>query len=197
MPTLFFVTHPEVVIDPALPVPMWPLSPHGRARMKAAVGRAWTREIGCIVASLEQKAIDAAGILAAGLGLGFTTLATLGENDRSATGYLPRAEFEQVADAFFAHPQRSIRGWERAVDAQRRIADAFETVLALAPPDHDAAIISHGAVGALLLCHLERIPIRRGEEQPAGVAGRAGGFYYAIDRRTRLLRHGWMPIDIA
>ena len=33
--------------------------------------------------------------------------ADLGENDRSATGYLPRAEFEAMADAFFSRPDKA------------------------------------------------------------------------------------------
>ena len=200
MATVFFVTHPEVVIDPAVAVPQWPLSAVGRARMQASLRAAWVREVGCIVASTERKAVDAAEILAAGLGIGFSTLAALGENDRSATGYLPRPEFEAVADAFFAQPDVSVHGWERAVDAQLRIVTAFETAISLSPDDADLAIVSHGAVGALLLCHLEGLPIRRSEEQPAAVDPRtghtrAGGFVYAIDRQTRLLRHGWVPID--
>ncbi len=191
MPTVFFVTHPDVVIDPGVAVPQWPLSARGRARMAAALARPWARGIRRIVASQERKALDAASILSAGLGIEFTTLAALGENDRSSTGYLPREEFERVADEFFAHPERSVRGWERAADAQRRIVAAFDTALALAPPEGDIAIVSHGAVGALLLCHLEGLPISRNEDQPAG----EGGNYYAIDSRTRLLRHGWRRID--
>ncbi len=35
MAQILFVTHPEVVIDPAVPVPRWPLSAKGRARMEA------------------------------------------------------------------------------------------------------------------------------------------------------------------
>ena len=191
LPTVFFVTHPDVVIDPKIAVPRWPLSPRGRQRMIAAAAQPWTAAIRRIVASQERKAVEAAAILAEGRGVEFTTMQELGENDRSATGYLPTAEFEQVADVFFAHPDRSARGWERAIDAQARIVAAFEAVLALAPSDGDTAIVSHGAVGTLLLCHLEGLPIRRGEDQPPG----QGGFYYAIDRRTRLIRHGWTPID--
>ena len=36
------------------------------------------------------------------------------ENDRSAPGYLPREEFEAVADTFFADLDASVRGWETA-----------------------------------------------------------------------------------
>jgi hypothetical protein len=66
-----------------------------------------------------------------------------GENDRSATGYLPRVEFETVADNFFACPENSVRGWERAIDAQRRIAEAVNRAISLAAADTDMAIISH------------------------------------------------------
>jgi len=191
MATVYFITHPEVAIEPLVPVPRWPLSERGRSRMAASLARDWVRGIRHVVASDERKAIDAAEILAGGLHLAFATLASLGENDRSATGYLPRVEFEAMAERFFAYPEESVRGWERATDAQRRIVAAFDTVLATAPEDADTAIVSHGAVGALLLCHLEGVPISRTRDQPPG----GGGYYYAIDRRARLVRHGWTAID--
>jgi Histidine phosphatase superfamily (branch 1) len=70
-----------------------------------------------------------------------------------ATGYLPRQEFEETADAFFAHPQQSVRGWEPAARAQARIVGAVERV-ASHPPDDDLAIVGHGGTGTLLYCHL-------------------------------------------
>jgi broad specificity phosphatase PhoE len=191
MATAFFITHPDVEIDPAIPVPDWPLSAKGRARMQAALARPWVRSIRTIHSSTERKAVDAATILADGLALGFTTMAGLRENDRSATGYLPKSEFETLVDAFFAHPERSVRGWERAIDAQRRVAVAVDAILASAPVDGDIAIIAHGAVGALLLCALESLPISRTQDQPPG----NGGFYFPIDTKTRLVRHGWAAID--
>jgi broad specificity phosphatase PhoE len=191
MRSVFFITHPEVVIDRQMPVTQWPLSPLGRARMRAALGKPWVRGIRRIHASTERKATDAAGILAGGLGLEFSTLAALGENDRSATGYLPLHEFERTADAFFAEPELSVRGWERAVDAQRRIVGATQAVLADPPPTGDIAIVAHGAVGALLICALEAVPISRTHDQPPG----GGGFYFAFDLQSRLLRHGWLAID--
>lgn len=188
--TVWFVTHPAVLIDPAVPVPEWPLSEAGEAQMRAALGRPWTRGLAAIWASRERKAIDAATILAEAAGMGFGTHAGLGENDRSATGYLPRAEFEATADLFFANPQQSILGWERAVDAQRRIVAAVAAVLDASPAGH-VAIVAHGAVGALLMAALEGVPISRAHDQPAG----SGGNLFAFDRGTRLLRHGWQPID--
>jgi broad specificity phosphatase PhoE len=91
------------------------------------------------------------------LGIGFEVMAELGENDRSATGFLPPEEFERVADQFFANPETSIRGWERAIDAQTRIVRAVERIESKGP----TAIVSHGAVGTLLYCHLAGKPIDR------------------------------------
>jgi hypothetical protein len=34
MPAVFFITHPDVLIDPNAPVPEWPLNERGRARMR-------------------------------------------------------------------------------------------------------------------------------------------------------------------
>jgi broad specificity phosphatase PhoE len=190
MNTVFFITHPDVLIDPDTPVPEWKLNPHGLARMRAMLKQDWISGITHVASSAERKTIDGAIILAAHLGLAPTIHPGLGENDRSATGYLPKPEFEVMADKFFASPEESIRGWERAVDAQARIVDAVRNVLATAPPG-DVAIVSHGGVGALLLCHLRGIPISRTADQPPG----AGGFMLEFERETWSLREGWRLID--
>jgi broad specificity phosphatase PhoE len=114
MATVFFITHPDVLIDPTVPVPDWPLSPCGLARMRAMLAQPWIPGIVHVASSADRKARDGAAILAVHLGLLPVARAGLGENDRSATGYLPKPEFEATADAFFAHPEASVRGWERA-----------------------------------------------------------------------------------
>lgn len=193
MPTAYFVTHPDVLIDPAVPVPDWPLSSRGRARMARILSLPWVDGVRAIWCSTERKARDGAEILAAHLGLPVTELAELGENDRSTTGYLPRTEFEAVADAFFAYPEESVRGWERAIDAQRRIAAAVEHVLAaFAGCGGDVAIISHGGVGTLLLCQLRGCPIGREHDQPPN----NGGNFFAFDVASRTLHSDrWRAID--
>src|ERR671922_1330828 len=105
---IYFVTHPDVVIDPTVPVPRWPLSERGVERMRRLLGRPWIAQLGAIYCSMEQKAIDGAAIVSHATGLPFQQLATLGENDRSATGYLPAAEFQTTADEFFARPHDSV-----------------------------------------------------------------------------------------
>jgi broad specificity phosphatase PhoE len=74
-------------------------------------------------------------------------------------GILPPEEFERVADQFFASPEVSVRGWERAIDAQSRIVQAVEGIAELDKTEGAVAIVSHGAVGTLLYCHLAGRPI--------------------------------------
>ena len=190
--TVYFLTHPDVLIDPAIPVPQWPLSPRGRDRMGRALALPWMRDVGTVWCSTERKARDGAEILTAHLGLPITELEELGENDRSATGYLPPAKFETMADEFFARPDESVCGWERAVDAQHRIVGAVETVLtSLEDQAGDVAIVAHGGVGALLLCDLLGVPVTREHDQPTN----GGGNYFAFNAATRRLHHGWKAID--
>jgi broad specificity phosphatase PhoE len=148
-----------------------------------------------IFASSERKACDGAEILAAGLGLGdYSIVAALGENDRSATGYLLTQEFEAIADAFFAYPQQSVRGWEPAADAQARIVGAVNQIVSQPPDEDDLTIVGHGGTGTLLYCHLAGLPIDRRYDQPAT----NGGNWFAFDRTSRkLLCDGWQSIDLA
>jgi broad specificity phosphatase PhoE len=185
----WLITHPEVEIDPAREVTDWSLSPKGRARMTRMLDAPFIGNIEAIWSSTERKAIEAAQILSAHLSIPPKTLAALGENDRSSTGYLPAPEFEAMANRFFAHPQESADGWERAIDAQSRIIAAIEDIASQIPDQSGLAIIGHGGVGALLLCHLTATPISRKADQP----GRGGGNYFTF--AAGKLLQSWTPID--
>jgi broad specificity phosphatase PhoE len=189
---IYFITHPDVVLDPAVPIPQWPLSERGQRRMRSLLSQEWLFQVDVIYCSTEQKAIDGAAILSAATGVPFHPVAELGENDRSATGYLPHAEFEATVDAFFAHPSESVRGWERAEAAQGRIVGAVARIARAAPGSGPIAVVSHGGVGALLLCHLKGQSISRTEEQP----GASGGNYFLFHVPEGALVHGWRPIDV-
>ena len=183
---ILFVTHPEVVVDPAVPVTRWQLSEVGRRRMDAFAALPLLRRVDRIFSSDETKATEAARRLGERLGVGVSHIAALGENDRSATGVLPKDQFERAADAFFAHPDESYGGWERARDAQARIVEAVAQVLRQRG-DGDTVIVSHGAVGTLYKCHLKGLPISRAEDQGSQ------GHYYAFEADGRLL-HDWLRI---
>ncbi|HNW03526.1 MAG TPA: histidine phosphatase family protein [Burkholderiaceae bacterium] len=192
--TFYLISHPNVVISRDVPVPRWPLSELGRTRMRAGLRQPWVKDVVAIYSSTEQKAMDGAAILGEHLSLPFTPIHELGENDRSATGFLPGEEFERVADEFFANPQTSVRGWERAVDAQARMVKAVEQVAALelarAKPD-GVAIVSHGAVGTLLYCHLTGQAISRRWDQPPN----GGGNWFRFTLTPREVFGGWQPFD--
>jgi broad specificity phosphatase PhoE len=187
---LLFITHPEVVIDPAVPVPDWHLSALGRRRMERFCQSAAVRRLAAVVSSAERKARDGADIIAERLSIPATIDLDLGENDRSATGYIAPPEFWGVVDAFFTRPDSSIRGWERAVDAQLRVLRAVERVSRL-PVEGDVAIVSHGGVGALLMAHLSDAPISRRFDQPHG----GGGCCCVIDRDSLRLQEGWRVLE--
>lgn len=187
-----FISHPEVVIDPEVAIVDWPLSPLGRSRMQRACAADWVAPLSALYSSGERKARDGAEILAAATGLQPIVRDDLGENDRSATGYLPPEEFERTADRFFANPMVSVRGWTPAADEQHRIVAAVDAVIADAPETGDIAIVSHGAVGALLLAHLMGRPISRALDQAPG-----GGNRFAFTVGSHVLQHGWRSIDEA
>lgn len=191
MSRLIFVTHPEVVIDPQQPVPEWPLSVVGCRRMEQFADRLSGTPIVAVYASTEQKAIDGATILAERFGLSISTDRDLGENDRSSTGYIAPPEFWEVVREFFAHPTKSVRGWERAIDAQARIVRAVTRVLEAAPAHGDVVVVSHGGVGCLLTAHLQGVAI--GEERRPTHPG--GGCYLVLDRTPFALRSGWHVVE--
>ncbi len=185
-----YITHPQVRIEPDVPVPRWGLSDVGRLRTEQAAGSAWAKALVRIVASGEVKALETAGILAAASGAAVEIAEDTHENDRSATGFLPPPEFEKAADWFFAHPSESFHGWERAVDAQARIISAVNRILAAHDPRVPIAFIGHGGVGTLLKCHLAGGPIARNRDQPGG-----GGNLFCFSLADRTISCDWMPIE--
>ncbi len=134
--------------------------------------RGWAIRLGKklvrIISSDEVKAIETAEIIAAASGISVEIAHDTHENDRSATGFLLPPQFEDAANLFFAHPEESFKGWERAVDAQKRIVSAVTRILADHDPSQPIAFVGHGGVGTLLKCHLTGSPIARDRDQPGG-----------------------------
>lgn len=183
-----YISHPEVVIDPDVPVDRWVLSERGQARLLRLLESSWVAAISRIVSSEEPKARQTAEALAASRGLPVETRPGIGEIDRSATGFLLPDDHELVADACFAQPTVSARGWERAIDAQARIVTALADLFVEDQPG-DVAIVGHGGVGTLWFCHLTGTPIDRRWDQPAQ------GHYFSVDLRTGRPLHHWRTFE--
>lgn len=186
-----YLTHPQVIVDPLKDMRRWSLNATGAARVSALAAQpgrlSGTRRV---ISSDEAKALETAGPVALALGVDVEIRPGMGENDRSATGFLPPAEFERVADEFFARPFDSIRGWETATDAQRRILSEVDDCLA-GPQDGDVLLVGHGGVGTLLFCALSGVGIdRRFDQGPGG-----GGCWFQFGLGDRKPRHGWKQME--
>ncbi|MEM7322728.1 MAG: histidine phosphatase family protein [Actinomycetota bacterium] len=187
MALLRYISHPEVVIDGAVPVARWSLTAHGRSRAEAAATRPWVRSLTRLICSDETKAVEAATAIAARNGLIPEVRPGTGEIDRSATGFVPEPAYSDVSAAFFANPERSPHGWERAVDGQTRIRSALADVLV--DGAGDVAVVGHGGVGTLLWCHLAGLEIAERYDQPFA------GHVWTYDRATATVVHPWLPLD--
>ncbi|MEM6309309.1 MAG: histidine phosphatase family protein [Pseudomonadota bacterium] len=189
MARALYLNHPQVIQDPAIPVPDWPLNKIGRARVGALAASDALADVSHVFSSTEQKARDTATPLAQALGLVPVFDPEMGENDRSATGYLHGVAFEAHADAFFAAPDVSVRGWETARDAQMRIVNAVDR--ALRTTHGDVLFVGHGAVGTLLWCALSGVDISREHDQGPG----GGGNWFAFDLDKRQPLSAWRPME--
>lgn len=189
-----YLTHPQVRMDAAVPVPLWGLSSEGRRRAETFATRGVVPSGTVVFSSRETKALELAELVAAAAGTLVLSDHQMGENDRSSTGFLPPALFEAQADKFFAHPQQSADGWERAIDAQARIVSTVRTALASVPPGMPVILCGHGAVGTLLKCRIGNRRISREEDQSRiGVAGGGNGFLF--DLAARQLLTDWTPME--
>jgi broad specificity phosphatase PhoE len=186
-----YLTHPQVKIDPAAPVPSWGLSEVGRRRAEALASAGWLLGTTQILSSGERKSIETAEIIGGELNVTVEAREAMHENDRSATGFLPPGQFEMVTNQFFAQPGVSVQGWERAIDAQLRIVHEVEHVLARNRTG-DVLFVGHGAVGTLLFCHYSGFVIDRAYDQPAG-----GGHYFSFVKEGRRVLHPWRRMECA
>jgi broad specificity phosphatase PhoE len=186
-----YLTHPQVLIEPLKDVRRWSLNSVGSARVSALAARLGVlSQTHRVISSDETKALETAGPLALALGVKLEIRAQMHENDRSATGFLPPEEFEEVADKFFAEPSKSVRGWETAKAAQRRILAEVHACLE-GPQDGDVLFVGHGGVGTLLFCALADVGIdRRFDQGPGG-----GGCWFEFSLVGRKPLQGWQPME--
>lgn len=191
MPRLIrYLTHPQVEIDPNKDVPSWSLNAVGCARVEALCTSGKLDGLQAVISSAEQKAVETGKPLADAVRCQFEMQEKMHENDRSATGFLPPAEFESVADQFFAAPDTSIRGWETARAAQARIVGEVRKCL-VQYPEGDLLFVGHGGVGTLLYCHLAGKAISREHDQGPG----GGGCFIAFSEDDPTSVQPWRPMD--
>jgi broad specificity phosphatase PhoE len=185
-----YLTHPQVDIDPNKDVATWSLNGLGRQRIATLVDCNALAGTQRIISSAETKAVETATPLANSLACELEVRPLMGENDRQATGFLPPAEFETVADQFFANPDQSVRGWETASAAQSRILSEVQHCLN-SHTGGDVLFVGHGAVGTLLYCALAGLPISRDYDQGPG----GGGCFFEFTNEARTPLSRWQPLE--
>ena len=104
-----YLTHPQVNIEPAVPVPSWGLSEVGRTRTETLANAGSLAGTTQIVCSGERKAMETAGIIAAKLNVTVEVREAMHENDRSATGFLAPASLRRSLIGF-SHNRSSASG---------------------------------------------------------------------------------------
>lgn len=182
-----FLTHPEVEIDPELPVTDWCLSERGRER--AMLVAQSLPDVSRIVTSPEAKADQTAHLIGDALDAPVALAAGLAEIDRSATGYLPEPAFWANYQEFLERPSQSAKGWEPAELAQQRIVATVQELTEDADDTEVLVLVSHGGVGALLLAHLTETPIQRLEDQPGQ------GSHFSFDSLEWSVRTSWRSFE--
>lgn len=189
-----YVTHPQVVIDPDVPMPLWGLSSLGRERAERFANNELIRGARRIVTSPETKALELATILSGPSGTPVEIGENFAENDRRSTGFVSRERFEELFAALYASPTTSPDGWECANDTQERIVAAYEAALVGHDPAIPIIFTGHGTVGTLLKCHLGNRVIARSEDQRV-IADPGGGNVFVVRLRDRKLLSDWMPME--
>lgn len=186
-----YLTHPQVQIDPEVAVPRWTLNAAGKQRVhRLAANLGQLARTTRVISSDEVKALETALPIADALGVEVEVRPEMHENDRSATGFLPPAEFERVADQFFANPTESIRGWETAEAAQNRIVKEVARCLE-GHATGDVLFVGHGGVGTLLMCAVRGFDISRRYDQGPG----GGGCWFEFQSLGASAGDGWKPME--
>jgi broad specificity phosphatase PhoE len=188
-----YVTHPEVILDAAVPSTRWQLSPEGRARAAAFARSPGLAPIRLLIASAETKTTETAELLAAS-GAELLTGDNFHENDRSSTGVVPAERLEALMDALYAEPDISPAGWESAAASRARVVRAVTEAVATHGDRAPLAFVGHGTVGTLLKCHLAGRPATRDEDQRR-MAHPGGGNVFAFSLPALQLLSDWMAME--
>src|SRR5262245_4311709 len=83
-----YLTHPQVEIDPTIPVPQWGLSAVGRRRVTALGARDWLSSTTEILSSGERKTLRRPRCWPRRSALLVEVRDAMHENNRCATGFL-------------------------------------------------------------------------------------------------------------
>ena len=158
---MYFITHPEIIPDPSLPLSLWDYSDSGAERWEKILKKLWIKNIEKIYSSPQQRARKAAQQMADELHYELHVrddLDAVGGSNPEKLSPEARAAGMQL---FYKFPQQNMNGWEKATDAQKRIIHAIEEILKESPGLEHVAVVCHEDLGNLLICDFKQIPIQK------------------------------------
>ncbi len=181
---LYFITHPDVVIDPKKYKSFWELSAEGIGAAKRVAIKSFWKDINNIYTSTEIKTIQTAEIINKKHKIPYESTNCLNEFESKSTGFLPIEEFIDAMKSFYEKPAESFRGWERLIDAEYRVLNCIKKITRM-PENSSIAIIGHGATGTLLKCFYKGVT-PSWEEDP-----KQTGCYFIADIENKKLIQDW------
>ncbi len=157
MSYLYLVRHPRTHVDPMRQPHEWDLSEQGRAQAKALSAASFWKNVSSLYVSNQQKAIAAARIIVAEHKIEVVPLVELAEVGRGPQVYTSAADYNNILEQFFDHPDRSVSGWESSGVALHRFESAVQQILKQRS-DGSVAILSHGTILTLYTAMLDGEP---------------------------------------
>ncbi|MBI2410396.1 MAG: histidine phosphatase family protein [Candidatus Kerfeldbacteria bacterium] len=192
MSKLFFITHPDVIIDSNIPIEKWDLSEKGENEALSLLMQPFWQTVDIIYTSEETKAVTVGEMASQKFMLQYIKKGCIGEIDRSSTGYLPYEEYMEAVKHFFEEPEKSYNGWETAQAATQRIVSCVDKIVS-SHPNQNIAIIGHGGTAGLLICYMKgvvpnfkNVPADT-TKVPAGL-----GFFIELDWKNRKINSEWV-----
>lgn len=149
---VFLVRHAPVELKLAVAAEHWTLSAEGHDLAEGLAALPIFANLHTVWSSPEPKAQATARPLVDRHNAAFLIHPDLAELQRGPNNLPDRQTYEAAVCQAFAHPETSSGGWERAGDAQRRIAAVVSEIAAQA--SGPIAIVSHGLVLSLLVAHV-------------------------------------------
>lgn len=183
--SLYFITHPAVVISPDKYKSEWELSEEGKNAVVRIAEKSFWQEVKNIYTSKEKKTIQTSEIIKEKYSIPTESTECLNEFESKSTGFLPIEEFTAAMKSFYEKPTESFRGWERLVDAEYRILNCIKKITRMSEKS-SVAIIGHGATGTLLKCFYKKVK-PSWEEDP-----KQTGCYFIADIENKNLVQDWI-----
>ncbi len=157
MTKLIYITHPEVIINPAIAIDEWVLSPLGWDRVEKLLALKFWQEVEKVYTSSEPKAYMIGEKVSKKYGIELEKISDLREIDRSATGIIsPLSDYMQVVQLSYENIKEMAKGWESISNVMLRNSNAVE-MLKTKYNGKTFVIIGHGCAGTTIKCHIKKV----------------------------------------